>query len=76
MPTNWRSAVCSVQFLRARLVGQLEPVLDEVHPEQALQPDRRAAVACRRTVRLDHAAKRLAKKLALRQAISVRSSRI
>jgi hypothetical protein len=53
-----QSGAVQQRFL-ARLIGQVEPVLHEVHPQHALQPDRRAAVAGLGVVRLDHLAQRL-----------------
>ncbi len=44
------------QRLLARRIGQIEPVLHEVHPQHALQPHRGTTVARLRVVRLDHPA--------------------
>jgi hypothetical protein len=53
------------QCVFAGPIGEVEPVLHEVHPQHALQPDGRAAVAGLRLVRLDHAAKRVRRHHAL-----------
>ena len=47
------------QRFLTRLVGQVEPVLHEVHAQHALQPNGRPSVASLRIVRLDHLAHRL-----------------
>jgi hypothetical protein len=47
-----------VQRFFAGLVGQVEPVLDEVDAQHALQPDGRAATHAFRIVRRDHLAQR------------------
>jgi len=44
------------QRLFARLIGEVEPVLHEDHPQHSLQPHRRTAVAGLGVVRLDHRA--------------------
>ncbi|SDE51725.1 hypothetical protein SAMN05444679_12436 [Variovorax sp. CF079] len=44
------------QRLFTSLIGQVEPVLHEVHPQHALQAHWRAAVAGLRVVRFDHLA--------------------
>lgn len=47
------------QYLFAGLIGQIEPVLHEVHAQHALQAHLRASVASLRVVRLDNIARRL-----------------
>jgi hypothetical protein len=46
------------QRLLARLIGEVEPMLPEVHTQHAFQPHRLAAVAGLGVVRLDHLAQR------------------
>ena len=47
-----------VERFLAGQIGQVEPVLQKVDAQHALQPDRRPAVARLRVVRLDHRAQR------------------
>ena len=56
MPTKWRQAGADVQRLLAHQVANVEPVLDEIDAQYALQPYGRATLAGLRLVQLQHRA--------------------